>query len=146
MIDEKDRVPIGYSNLPRYSFGANLNLGYKGFGLAVLFTGTAQGSMPIDYYMRSPFEQGKGAAFKYQYECRWTPEKIQQGVKPTFPRASLRTEDNINGKPSDFWLQSTDHIRLKNVELSYLFEKTQWLQKNGITSIKLSVSGNNLYT
>jgi tonB-dependent receptor plug len=43
-------------------------------------------------------------------------------------------------------LQSTDHIRLKNVELSYLFEKTQWLQKNGITSIKLSVSGNNLYT
>ncbi|SFO26834.1 TonB-linked outer membrane protein, SusC/RagA family [Capnocytophaga haemolytica] len=146
VIDEKDRVPIGYSNLPRYSFGANLNLGYKGFGLAVLFTGTAQGSMPIDYYMRSPFEQGKGAAFKYQYEGRWTPEKIQKGIKPTYPRASLRTEDNINGKASDFWLQSTDHIRLKNVELSYLFEKTQWLQKNGITSIKLSVSGNNLYT
>ncbi len=146
IIDEKDRVPIGYSNFPRYSFGANLNVGYKGFGLSVLFTGTAQGSMPLDFYMRYPFYMGRGVAFKHQYEGRWTPEKAANGVQPTFPRASLRTGDNINGLFSDFWLLSTDHIKLKNVEISYLLDKNEWLKKNGITSVKISVSGNNLYT
>ena len=147
IIDEKDFVPIGYSNFPRYTFGANLNLGYKGFGLSLLFTGTAQGSMPTDFYMRYPFYMGKGVAFKHQYNGRWTPEKVQQGITPTFPRASLRTGDNINGVAfSDFWLQSTDHIKLKNVEISYLLEKHKWLEKSGINSIRFSLSGNNLYT
>ena len=146
VIDEKDRVPIGYANFPRYTFGANLNVGYKGFEISVLFTGTAQGSMPLDFYTRNPFYMGTGAAFQHQYDGRWTPEKAQNGITPTFPRASMRTGDNINGLFSDFWLLSTDHIKLKNIEVSYLLQKKMWLEKTGISSVKLSVSGNNLYT
>ena len=146
VIDEKDRVPIGYANFPRYTFGANLNVGYKGFEISVLFTGTAQGSMPLDFYTRNPFYMGTGAAFQHQYDGRWTPEKAQNGITPTFPRASMRTGDNINGLFSDFWLLSTDHIKLKNIEVSYLLQKKMWLDKAGISSVKLSVSGNNLYT
>ncbi|GJH39672.1 SusC/RagA family TonB-linked outer membrane protein [Capnocytophaga sp. HP1101] len=146
VIDEKDRVPIGYANFPRYTFGANLNVGYKGFEISVLFTGTAQGSMPLDFYTRNPFYMTTGAAFQHQYDGRWTPEKAQNGITPTFPRASMRTGDNINGLFSDFWLLSTDHIKLKNVEVSYLLQKKMWLDKAGISSVKVSVSGNNLYT
>nr|WP_252864540.1 TonB-dependent receptor [Capnocytophaga ochracea] len=58
----------------------------------------------------------------------------------------MRTGDNINGLFSDFWLLSTDHIKLKNIEVSYLLQKKMWLDKAGISSVKLSVSGNNLYT
>ena len=145
-LDTRDRVPIGYSNFPRYTFGSGLNVGYKSVSLSVLFTGSAQGSMPVDFYMMNPFFQGGGTAFKYQYEGRWTPEKAANGITPTFPRASTRTQSSISGLFSDFWLQSTDHIRLKNVELAYMLQNKAFLQRVNISAVRLYLNGNNLYT
>ncbi|MCW3115916.1 MAG: hypothetical protein JWR18_4312 [Segetibacter sp.] len=147
MIDSKDIVPIGYSNLPRYAFSSNVNFSYKGFAASILFIGTAQGSFPLtNFYLLNPFYQTNGAAMQFQYDGRWTPEKAAQGITPTFPRASLRTFSTQNGVMSDFWLKSTDFIRLKNVELSYTFNNIGALERSGLKGIRLFVTGNNLYT
>lgn len=147
IIDSQDQVPIGYSNLPRYAFGATLNFGYKGFYASALFTGTAEGSMPMtSFYVLNPFYMINGAAMEFQYEGRWTPDKVANGVEPTFPRASVRTYDSQNGAMNDLWLPSSQHIKLKNLEVGYNFTNLQSLKRIGLSSIRVFASGNNLYT
>jgi TonB-linked SusC/RagA family outer membrane protein len=148
IIDSKDQVPIGYSNLPRFAFNATLSVSYKGFAVSMLFIGTAEGSFPItNFYLMNPFYQTDGNAMQFQYDGRWTPEKVAEGITPTFPRASMNTYTSENGQFSDFWLKSTDFIRLKNMEISYTFNKNSFLERvKAITSLQLFVRGNNLYT
>jgi hypothetical protein len=85
-------------------------------------------------------------ALQFQYDGRWTPEKVQQGIEPTFPRASIRTFDSQNGAPNDKWLQSTDYIRLKNIELAYDFTNKTGLKKLGLSGVRIFVNGTNLIT
>lgn len=146
-LDTYDDVPIGYSNLPQYVFSWTLGLSYKGFAISALFTGSAKGSFPMtSFYLLNPFYQTSGAALQYEYDGRWTPEKAEKGIQPTFPRASLRTYSTQNGIQSNFWLHSTDFIRLKNLEVSYSFTQLGALGKVGVRAIKLYANGNNLYT
>lgn len=145
-IDTHDNVPIGYSNIPRYTFGSTLEFRFKGFSFSALFTGSAQGSFLMDnFYLLNPFYMTNGAALEFQYQGRWTPEKVEQGITPTYPRASLRTFSTQNGLASDFWIKSTDHIRLKNIEIGYTFSSDA-LAHVGIKGMRLYANGNNLYT
>jgi len=147
IIDAKDKVPIGYSNLPQYTFGSTINLGYKGFTVSILFTGSYKGSMPMtSFYILNPFYMTNGAALQFQYDGRWTPEKVEQGIEPTFPRASTRNYDTQNGVMNDLWLKSSQYLKLKNVEIGYNFTKLGYLKRLGLSSIRVYVNGNNLYT
>jgi TonB-linked SusC/RagA family outer membrane protein len=145
-IDDNDKVPIGYANLPRYAFGGNVSLGYKNFTITALFTASYQGTMPMSsFYILNPFYQTNGGALQFQYDGRWTPEKVEQGITPTYPRASMRTFDTQNAQPNDFWLRSSEFIRLKNLEVAYEF-KGKTMKRLGMGSARVYVSGNNLYT
>ena len=147
VIDANDKVPIGYSNLPQYTFGSTINLGYKGFYATVLFTGSYKGSMPMtSFYILNPFYMTNGAALQFQYDGRWTPEKVVEGIVPTFPRASLRNYDTQNGAMNDLWLRSSQYIKLKNVEIGYNFTKLGSLKRMGLSGVRVYVNGNNLYT
>lgn len=146
-IDKNDRVPIGYSNMPRYSFGGNFDIEYKGFSLSLLFTGSYKGSIPLtSTYILNPFYMTNGAAFYFQYDNHWTPEKAAQGIASTFPRASLRTYDSQNGVMNDMWLYSTQFLRLKNAELAYNITKLGKLKDIGFSNIRIYLSGSNLFT
>lgn len=145
-IDDHDQVPIGYSNLPQYAFGGNVNLGYKGFSIAVLFTASYLGSMPMSsFYVLNPFYQTNGGALKFQYDGRWTPEKAEQGIEPAYPRASMNNYSTQNGEKNDLWLRSSEFIRLKNAEIGYEF-KGKTLKSLGMSSARIYLSGNNLFT
>ena len=87
-----------------------------------------------------------GAAFDFQYDNRWTPEKAAQGTEATFPRASMRTYDTQNGAPNDMWLKPTHFLRLRNVELGYNFTNLGKLREYGLSGIRVFVNGNNLLT
>jgi len=147
-IDLRDKGPIGYSNLPQYAFNWNVGLGFKGFDLSVLINGTANGSFPLQGFdLINPFYYVNGNAMQWQYDGRWTPEKAQKGITPTFPRASLRTYTSQNGASlSSFWLRSNNYIRLKNVEIGYSIQRLGMLKKAGITGIRIYANGNNLHT
>jgi hypothetical protein len=99
-----------------------------------------------DTYLLNPFYMVNGAAFYFQYDNRWTPEKAAQGIPSTFPRASLRTYDSQNGVMNDMWLMSTQFVRLKNAELAYNFGKSGILKKTGISNVRIYLSGSNLFT
>lgn len=152
IINDKDHVPIGYSNLPRYTFGGNIDLSWKGFSISALFTGSYKGSMAMygsENFFINPFIRSVGAALDWQYEGRWTPEKAAQGIKCTFPRASMYNAGTQNAAPgqlSDFWLRSTEFLKLKNLEISYSFNNLEALKRIGLSSARIYINGNNLYT
>lgn len=146
MINDQDKAPIGYSNLPRYSFNGNIEFGWKGLNISALLTGSLMGSMPMrSFYVLNPFYMNTGNAMAFHYDNRWTPEKAAAGEKVSWPRASMRNFESQNGADNDMYLQSTDFIRLKNLEISYMFSGKR-LQKAKISSIKVYLSGNNLFT
>lgn len=147
VIDANDQVPIGWSNLPRYSFSSNIDLEYKGIALSLLFTGSYKGSMPMtSFYIQNPFYMNNGAAMEFQYDGRWTEEKAAAGIMPTFPRASMRTYDSQNGAMNDLWVRSTQFIRLKNAELSYTVGLSDKIRRYGVSSLRIFLNGNNLCT
>ena len=146
IIDSKDVAPIGYSNLPRYAFNGTINIEYKGFSLSALFTGSYGGSMMIgSHYMLNPFYMNNGSAQEFHYDWRWTPEKAASGAEIRWPRTSLRNEDTQNGAANDLYLYSTEHVKLKNLEIGYTF-RGKFLEKARMQAVKVYVSGNNLWT
>lgn len=148
-LDTKDIVPIGFANFPQYSFNINGGASYKNFGLQVLFVGTQNGDILLgvdDSHFTNPFWESNSGAMDFQYYGRWTPEKAAAGITPTFPRASMRQFQSQNGVPNSLWLQSTDYMRLKNLELSYNIQNINFFKRLNISYVKIFVNGTNLYT
>lgn len=148
IIDNKDVAPIGYPNRPMIQFGGKIGFAYKGFDIKVVLSGTAMGTYYISR-ITSPFFKRAGNAFRWQYDGRWTPEKVANGQLITYPRAVYDADQNHYnfGPKSDIWALSSDHLRIKNVEIGYTFaENSKHLKKAGISSLRIYVNANNLVT
>ncbi|MDR6812170.1 TonB-linked SusC/RagA family outer membrane protein [Arcicella sp. BE140] len=144
VIDDFDAVPIGYSNLPEKTFGASLGLNYKGFDISVLFQGVGNVS---HYYTR--FQRGTGygqappeGSASYMNES-WTQQRYDAGLPINFPRFSVNS--NPNGAGSSYWLADASYVRIKNTEIGYKFSEGI-LRKLGISSCRIYVNANNLFT
>jgi TonB-linked SusC/RagA family outer membrane protein len=144
IINAFDAVPMGYSNLPEKTFGASFSLNYKGFDISVLFQGVGNVS---HYYTR--FQKGTGygqappeGSPSYMNES-WTAERYAAGLPINFPRFSVSSNPNHEG--NSFWLADASYVRVKNVEIGYTANAAA-LRKIGISSCRLYVNGNNLFT
>ena len=136
-ITDADKQYLGIT-LPKYTFGFNLNLDYKGFDLAIFMQGAAgnkifQGLRRIDI--------GTGANFQTAALYRWTGE----GTSDTYPR--LTTNDtNLNfSRVSDFYLEKGDYLRFKLITLGYSLP-TKAINSIGASKIRIYVTGENLIT
>ena len=148
VIDSKDMAPIGYPNRPLMNFGGKIGLSYKGFDVKMVLSGTAMGTYYISR-ITSPFFKRAGNAFLWQYEGRWTPEKVASGEAITYPRAVYdASQDHYDfGPKSDLWALSSDHLRIKNVEVGYSFPAdSPFLRKAGISNLRFYANANNLLT
>ncbi len=147
IIDEKDLVPIGYSNLPQVAYNLTIGFSYKGFDINALFIGTAKGTFSqFGYILNTPFAQTRGQVLKYMYDGRWTPEKYASGETISYPSNSF-SGAGPNNVLSDFWLRPNDFQRLKNLEIGYTFNKqSSFLTRTNIKGIRVYMNGNNLIT
>lgn len=138
IVNDKDQAPIGYGNVPEYTFGAAANLTYKNFDLSVLFQGVTN---VYNFY------QGRGTYAGENYVKRhlesWTPERAAAGLPINYPR--LTRQPSPNEIANDFFIIDASYIRLKNLELGYTFPLN--LSKR-ITSkqIRIYANGLNLIT
>lgn len=145
-IDMYDEVPIGYSPTPEIIYGFSFGFNWKGFDMSALFQGAD--NVSIKYFGRSlwPFINSHESA-KELIKERWTPERYAAGEIISFPRLSLspsKDTDN-NYRDSDFWIRDASYLRLKNVEIGYTFSR-KMVKPLGVQSIRLFVSGSNLFT
>lgn len=148
IVNDKDMGPVGYPNRPMMNFGGKIGFSWKGLDLNVVLSGTAMGSYYISR-ITSPFFKRAGNAFLWQYEGRWTAEKYAAGQAATYPRAVYDADQNHYdfGPVSDFWALSSDHLRIKNVEIGYTFrENSPFLNKIGVAGLRLYANANNLLT
>ncbi len=148
VINNKDMAPIGYPNRPLMQFGGKIGFKYKNFNVNVVLSGTAMGS----YYIAritSPFYKRAGNAFRWQYENRWTVERYAAGETITYPRAVFDADQNHYdfGPKSELWALSSDHLRVKNIEVGYTFPGScAFMRRCGISSLQVYVNANNLFT
>ena len=148
LINQNDIAPIGFPNYAQYHFNVKLHLAWKGLDLRMLFTGSANGSYYLSSGYTIPFFKNAGNAWKWQYDGRWTAEKYAAGEKITYPRAAYAaTSSHNNYLTSDYWMVSTNHFKLKNVELGYTFNvKEGVLSQLNVQSLRLFMNANNIYT
>jgi hypothetical protein len=135
-ITPDDRVRLNTTNLPRFQGGVTLQARYKNFDLNLLLQGSAGAKQWI-----STGESGLiGNYLRDVYQNRWSIDDPSSG----HPRIANRN-DQYYSTGNDYWLRSTDYIRLKNLELGYSIP-TQIIKKLGMSHFRLCTSGFNLLT
>ncbi|HQB27869.1 MAG TPA: SusC/RagA family TonB-linked outer membrane protein [Paludibacter sp.] len=112
-VDNRDHVMIGNS-FPYTVLGIDLDLKYKNWGLYVL--GTSE--LGVHHMLNNSYFWNTGDS-KYSViaEQRYHPVNNPSGIYP-----ALTTKNGENSyRASDFWLEDASFFRLKNIELSYLY-------------------------
>ncbi|CDN31110.1 SusC/RagA family TonB-linked outer membrane protein [Mucinivorans hirudinis] len=144
-VDGEDQWRIGKSSFPRANYGIFLNLGYKGAFLNILFQGASRRDIQIAADLRSGVGAQNRFIYGYQLDF-WTPDN--QGAKyPRLQNSNKFDNANHNVSPaSDFWNVNAAYFRLKTVELGYDFKKVLLNNAKWISNLRLSLSGNNVFT
>ena len=133
VINANDKVDLG-NGLPKYTFGFNFNLGWKGFDLSANFTGAA-GFKIAQSYRDPSSSQGN---YSRRILKRWTGE----GTSNEIPRVTYA--DAGNWLFSDLYLQDGDYIRLQNLTFGYDFKKL--ISWKGLSKLRLYAQVQNLFT
>ena len=132
-INANDKVDLG-NGLPKYTFGFNFTLGWRGFDLAANFTGAAGFKIAQSY--RDP--SSSQSNYSRRILNRWTGE----GTSNEIPRVTYG--DVGNWLFSDLYLQDGDYIRLQNLTLGYDFKKL--IAWKGLSKLRLYFQVQNLFT
>ena len=136
VINADDRVRIYKNNIPTLTFGANIDLNYKGFDLSILL----QGATGAASYVSS--EAGRfGNYFQRFADERWTPDNTSASGPRTFNRGNFYWASESN----TYWLHKNNYVRLKTLQLGYTIS-AQKVQKLGLKNLRVYVSGYNLLT
>lgn len=135
-ITEADKVVIG-STIPRYTYGVNLNLGYKGIRLNAFFQGVGKADGYLDSHYVIPCVNSS-AVKEWQLDY-WT----EANPGAAFPR--LSTTSTNNTQHSTWWMKSAAYMRLKNIQVGYTLPK-RWSEKMGLKECFVYVNGQNLFT
>lgn len=140
-INEKDMAPIGYSDIPRITYGFSGSVSYKGFDFSVLFSGIGQASR---LYQGGGVWEYSLAGFYSGYHLKaWTPERYENGEEILYP--ALGTSRGTSQVANSFFIMDRSFLRMKNIELGYTFPK-DLLKRVSINNLRLFISGNNLLT
>ena len=141
IINDADRKIVNANVNPKTVFGVNLNADWKGFSFSTLIQGSA-GSKAYwrDLYMTTGMRNG------YQInqavaDDHWTPDN--QDAR--YPRLTNYTYAQNTTPNSDFWMQNSSYVRLKNVQLGYTVPVTL-TRKFFVQRLFVYVNAENLVT
>ena len=117
------------------------SLFYKNFDLQANF-GYSLGGQIYSYYRQEFDSDGAYAGDRNQMKLQkgWSRWE-KPGDIATHPRAMYNNQDKGN-LASSRYLESSDYLKLRSLTLSYNFD----LKKYGIQTLRLSISGENLFT
>jgi TonB-linked SusC/RagA family outer membrane protein len=138
IIDVRDQKVFGNGDKPAYNFSLNISTSFKNFSLSVLLTGALGYDIYLDGEAQSPLRNGfNGYTYQLDY---WTPENT--GAR--FPRITDGGFNDNNYRYSDFWKRNGNHLRFRNINLSYTLPK---FGKEGkaFKEIRVFATGYNLF-
>lgn len=149
IIDDRDKVPIGYPTTPEINYGFGFSTGYKNVDFSIFFQGSARSSFWLNDYNKitdqqsiAPFIQNNGGGQLLQAiaDSHWSEDN--RDIYAFWPRLS-DTENKNNTQKSTWWMRDGGFMRLKSLEIGYSFPE-KWLKKARIANLRLYLSGTNL--
>ncbi|WP_461100182.1 SusC/RagA family TonB-linked outer membrane protein [Spirosoma luteolum] len=138
VITDADRTIIG-SPHPDFTYGVNINLGYKNFDLTIFGNGS-QGNSIYNYTRYfSDFNTFQGNRSRRALYDAWSPTNT--GGTVPIPDAN----DQVSSRPSSYFIEDGSYFRLKNLQLGYTFP-AGLLSRLGLGSCQVYVQSQNLLT
>lgn len=138
LINDDDRAIISKSEIPKWIFGFNLNLAYKGFDLVANF----QGATGYSRFIQPIAFERDGNTYRELIDS-WRPGN-EDARYPLLKAGDLSSNNSVE---SDFWVTNVSYLRLKNLEIGYtLTNQKKILKKVGIENLRVFASGTNLLT
>ncbi len=139
MTNDEDRTFIG-SPHPDFTFGLNLNFGYKGFDISALFTGS-QGNEIYNYEkIFTDFPTFVNGNRSVRVLDSWTPTN----TNATLPALSTSIQ-NAETQPNSYFVEDGSFVRLKNLQIGYALPGSV-VDKLGMDSFRVYLQGSNLFT
>ncbi len=137
-----DREYCGSSD-PKIIYGFNINAGWKGIDLSLMFNGAAGVKRLFDGYEVYGNFSGDAAHPATIWRDAWIPDNHDASMPRIF--YDTNSASSSRSVQSDFWLQDTSYLRLKNLQLGYTLPKG-WLNSVGVENIRIYYSVENLLT
>lgn len=150
IIDDRDKVPIGYPTTPEIIYGFGFSVGYKAFDFNCFFQGSGRSSFFISPGSITPFTQpsegldgkkGNNALLQFIADSHWS--ETNQDVYAFWPRLSATAISNNNQK-STWWLRDGTFLRLKSAEIGYTLPQ-KIATKVRLQNLRVYLSGTNLF-
>ncbi|WP_411030143.1 SusC/RagA family TonB-linked outer membrane protein [Spongiimicrobium sp. 3-5] len=142
-----DRKVIGNSRR-RYLFGANGNVGYKGFDLSFALSGVGRRDRVLTGPKAFPYQGQFDDAFKHQLDY-WTADNQDAFYPRLFGDNTNSSGDRGNyghsRRVQTKYLRDASYIRINNISFGYTLPK-EVLEKINFKTIRLFISGENLHT
>ena len=140
-LDDHGDLRIVGNTTPRYSFGINGDISYKGIGLNVFFQGVMKRDyLPDNGNWNAFYPYNDGHLEKYAISESWTEtNRDAYFAAPTF---GYNTKKNIH--PQSRYVQNASYIRLKNLSVSYQFP-VKLIQKVRLNGAQIYFAGMNLW-
>lgn len=151
LADPGDKKIIG-NTTPRFQFGFNSSVAWKGLSLNMFFQGVGKRDFWTSDDRRWPFNSNEfGTIFSDQLDY-WKPVDKTAGnytavnPNPEYFRIYNQMENGgSNKRVQTKYLLDASYVRLKNISLSYVIPGTL-VKKIGLTGVKVFTSIENLYT
>ncbi len=135
-ITDDDKIVIG-STVPRYTYGLNMDLSWKGVKLNAFIQGVGK----VDGYLNTHYviPCAMSSSVKTWQLDYWT----ESNREAEFPRLSITSTNN--NQNSSFWMRSAAYMRLKNLQLGYDLPLSL-LKRIGVSNMTVFVNAQNLLT
>ncbi len=137
VINTDDRVAIGYSRIPEYTYSFTPRVAWNNIALSVLFQGVA--NVSSDVFLS---EQNNGQQMYEFMLDRWTPATA---ATATWPAIHSRSSSYPNYQLNDFVLQNAAYLKIRNAELSWTLP-SNWVKAMKLANVRVFTNGQNLYT
>ncbi|MES2266618.1 MAG: TonB-dependent receptor [Bacteroidota bacterium] len=140
-ITDADRTKIG-SGIPDFTYGVNLNLGYKGFDMSAVFYGS-QGNDAYNTvkYWTNFYGSQTGNKSLDLLNNSWTPTNLNAKTPIIEATTNFSTADAINS----YYVENASFLKLRSVQIGYTFAPSV-LKSVGVDRLRAYVQGTNLFT
>ena len=140
---EYDRVLLGGS-LPRYIYGGNIRMDYKGFDFSMVIQGVGKQNNRLSGLMVEPIPENWGHIPKILDGEFWSVYNTEEeNLNVKYPRMSRVSLGN-NYAMSDYWLINGAYLRLKNISLGYTIPR-KIVENISMSNLRLYVTLSDIY-
>ena len=146
VINDNDKVAIGATTKPNFTYGFGLATQWKGLDVNVHFQGVGKSTYFINgstVYMFSGGD-GWGNVLKKMAESNRWILGVNEDPNAEYPRLTYGSNDN-NNRASTYWLRNGAYLRLKTLDIGYSLPKVL-VNKMHMNKVRIFFIGTNLLT